>query len=150
MGCVYSDDSTGKEVVNLLDQTSTVIYGKPIKDVSTLIKSDGAAIGVSRELEMEENEGCDMNDGNNIGSAAIGRLTRSRSKVVINEFKCCLELIEKFYKTGKHLSMSSNSTMRFDAIKKKHFDKIPSKHITVDLSTTHISAVRMLVKAFRE
>ena len=55
---------------------------------------------------MEENEGFDMHNGDKIGSTAIGRLTWSRSKIMMNELKPRQELIGKFYKIGKHFNKS--------------------------------------------
>ena len=44
--------------------------------------------------------------------------------------------------------MSSNSTMRFDSIKKKNSNKTPSKCVTVGISTTRVVSVRVLVNKF--
>ena len=97
---------------------------------------------------MEDNEGCDMHDGDKIGCAEIGRLTGSKNKVIINEFEDFQKLIAKFHKVGKNFSKSSKNTMRFDETKKKHADTVPIKNTTVDSNTTRIAAVRILINDF--
>ena len=148
LGCKNCDDSTDKGVAALLDTTSTEVTGKSVDYIGSLMKSDGAAIGVSISLDMEDNEGCIMHDGDKICCEAIGRLTRSRNKVIINTFEYCQKLISKFYTVGKNFSKSSKNTMRFDETKKKHADNVPSKNITVYLNTTCIDAVRILINDF--
>ena len=118
LGCVHCDDNSDKGVAALLDATSTEVTGKAVEDIGSLMKSDGAAIGVSRVLDMEDNQGCDMHDGDKIGCAAIGRLTRSKNKVIINAFEDFQKLIAKFHKVGKHFSKSSKNTMRFEKKKR--------------------------------
>ena len=108
------------------------------------MKSDGAYIDVAHKFKMKDKEGSYARDDDKIGSTKISRLTWSRNKFAINEFKSYQELIGKFYEIGNHFIMISNNTMRFDDIKKKHYDKIPSKSITMDLNTTSISAVHVL------
>ena len=138
--CVHSDDNKDKVFPTLLDQPPTVICEKPIKDTGALIELDGTAISASCELEIEDNEWYDTHDGNKTGSAAIGRLARSRSKVENSKFKPCKELIKEFYKVGNHFILGSNSTMRPDDAKKKHSYKTHPKYIKVNLSTALIEA----------
>ena len=86
MGCVHCNDNYDKCVAALLDVTSTEVTGNAFDEIGSLMKSDGAAIVVSRALDMEDNEGCDMHDGEKIGCAAICRLTRSKNNIIINVF----------------------------------------------------------------
>ena len=86
---MHSEDNTDLGVAKLLDDVSIEVCGNPFEDIGTLMKSDGAAIGVSRVLEIEDDKGCDTHDGDKIGCAAIGRLARSRNKVIVNPFNDC-------------------------------------------------------------
>ena len=95
---------------------------------------------------MEDDEGYDMHDGDKIGCPEIGRLIRSRNKVIINPFDDCQSFITKFYKVGQHFSKSSKNTMRFDNTKKKHADFVPNVNVSVDLDTMRVAAVRILIK----
>ena len=145
LGCKHCGDNTEKGVAALLDATSTEVTGKANDNIVSLMKSDGVAIGIYRVLEIEDDEGYCTHDGDKIGCVEIGRLTHSKNKVIINAFEYFQKLIEKFLKIGKHFSKSSKNTMRFEETKKKHVDTIPSKNITVDLNTTRIAAVRIII-----
>ena len=84
-----SGNDTGNGVAELLDETSIQVIGETVEDIGSLIKSDGAAISVSRALCMEDNGGCDMNDCDTFCCADISILIRSRNKVIVNAFKDC-------------------------------------------------------------
>ena len=129
----------------LLYSTSTEVTSKDFEDIVSLIKSDGPSIGASRELDMGDDEVCGVHDGDKTGCAGIGRLTRSKNKVVINAFADCQKFISKFHEVRKNFSKSSKSTMRIDETKKKHADDVPRKNVTIDLNATHIATVRILI-----
>ena len=67
-------------------------------DIGSLMKSDVAAIGTYKEFFMDDNEGYDIRDGDKICCAAIGRLTWSGIKVIVNAFECFQKLITKHHK----------------------------------------------------
>ena len=94
---------------------------------------------------MEDDEGCEMYDGDKIGCTAIGTLNLSKRNNIINDFEDCQKLIEKFHKVGKHFSKSSKKTTRLNETKQKHADINPSKNITVDLNKTQFTAVHILI-----
>ena len=48
---------------------------------------------MSRELEIENNVGYNLRNGNKIGSTVISRVTWSSNKVEIDDFKSYQELI---------------------------------------------------------
>ena len=56
MGFKYCDDNSDKGVAALLDTTSTEVICKAVNDLISIMKSDGADIGVSRVLGMDDNE----------------------------------------------------------------------------------------------
>ena len=56
LGCTRSKDNTNKVVVALLDETSIQVLGKHVEDIGSLMNSDSAAIGVSRELDTKDDE----------------------------------------------------------------------------------------------
>ena len=114
LGHKHCDYNTDKGISSLLDATSTEVTGKTVDGIGSLTKSDSAAIAVSRVLEMEDNEVCNIHDGDKIGCEVIGRLTRSKNKVIINAFEDCHKLIEKFHKVGKYFSKSSKNTNRLN------------------------------------
>ena len=86
-----------------------------------------------------------MHDGDKISYTVIGRLIHSKNKVIINDFEYFQKLIERFHKVGNHFNKISKNTMMFDETKNKYANTVPSKNITVDLKTTLISTVRILI-----
>ena len=60
------------------------------------MKSHGTFVSVSKAIFIEDCESCDARDDHKIGYDAIGRLKRSRRKVIINVFEDCQKLIINF------------------------------------------------------
>ena len=92
-----SDDNTVNGTAVLLDEISIQVPGDPVEDISSIIKLDGADIGASRSLEIEDNEGYGAHDGNTIGCATIDRLVWYRCKAIVNVLEDCQQLIAKFH-----------------------------------------------------
>ena len=89
-----------------------------------------------------------MHDGDKIGCADIGRLTRSRNRIIVNPFpECNVELIGKFNKVRTNFSKSSKNTIHFNDAK-KHADEVPDKSMKVDINATRIAAVRVLINYY--
>ena len=56
-----------------------------------------------------------MHDGDKVGASAIGDLTRSRNKIVLNPFPEGVALKNKFHKVGTHFSYANRRSALKDA-----------------------------------
>ena len=66
--------------------------------------SDRAALAVSVKAGINEAEACDMHDGNKVGEAATGKLTRSRMGECANSFPAGVTLVQKAHSMAMHFS----------------------------------------------
>lgn len=78
-----------------------VLGGLGYTDICASIISDAAAKGVAAEFEQDE-EVCEMHQGDKIGRSAVGTLVRSKNKVQINPFKEGKMLLAKVHNLGVH------------------------------------------------
>ena len=69
--------NTDVVVAELVRRVVLEVTAKEVSEIVSLAVQDGAALGVARQLDMDEVEGCDMHDGDKIGQAAIGELVRT-------------------------------------------------------------------------
>ena len=88
-----------------------------------------------------------MHDDDKIGRAAIGKLTRSKNKTVINPFPECVILMQKFQDVAKHFISNPGNRENYDIILETHKDEVPSTAIERDLNSTRIEARHKLVKS---
>jgi fructose-1,6-bisphosphatase/sedoheptulose 1,7-bisphosphatase-like protein len=62
---------------------------------------------VANILEIEEDEACMMHDGDKVGAAATGKLTRSRQGAVVNPCESGRELMARAHKMAVFFSLGS-------------------------------------------
>ena len=72
------------------------VLGQELAVICDASVQDRAALSVSNLLGITKAEPCDMHDGDKIGRSAIGELTRSNKKVVINPFVEGKTLMKRF------------------------------------------------------
>ena len=97
---------------------------------------DGIATGVSKSLDIDDVEEHDTHDGDRIGSTEIGRLARSKNKVIINTSESFQDIISNFHRVGKSFSKISKNKENLSIIKKKHAETAHNKKMTIDMSAT--------------
>ena len=85
-----------------------------------------------------------MHDGNKIGRAAIGELVRSRSRVPVNLFEECVNMINKFQSMSKTFSSTLSNRIKYLAVLDANRD-VPRTSIKCDLNKTRISARQNLL-----
>ena len=84
LGRPCSSNNTDNVVAKLLDKTLIQVKGKPVEDIGSLMKSDGAVIGSPKAFDTEDNEVCGTRDSNKIACVTIGMLVQPRSKLIFN------------------------------------------------------------------
>ena len=99
--------STAPAVATLFDTILTERTGHALLALCGLMVSDRAALSVSVKAGLDEAEACDMHDGNKVGAAATGKLTRSRMGVCINPFPAGVALLLKAHNLAVHFSYGS-------------------------------------------
>ena len=82
-----------------------------MEDIGSLMKSCSAAIGVSKASHIESDESCDTHNGKKFGCANVGRLVRSRNKVIVSVLEDFQKFIAKFHKIENHFSKISKNSM---------------------------------------
>ena len=107
LGCRRSVVNTDVVVAELVRRVVLEVTANEVSEIVSLAVQDGAALGVARQLDMVEVEGCDMHDGDKIGQAAIGELVRTRMKIPINPFNEGKEIVTKFHKMSAHFSSAA-------------------------------------------
>ena len=103
-----------------------------------LMVSDRAALGVARVAGVDEIEGCDMHDGDKVGSAATGKLTRSANGAVVNEFALGRGVMSRAHKMGVHFSYGKRPQV-LSAIAKE-LSSVPDVKLKVDNNTTRVAS----------
>lgn len=102
--------NTDVSVADTLQSRVERIAGIPLMKLIAACMSDRAALGVGNELEVELNEPCLMHDGDKLGRAAVGDLTRSRMRRIVNAFIEGQQLLKKarelavWFSYGKRLT----------------------------------------------
>ena len=71
------------------------------------MRSDRAAKGVAGELDMQEEEVCEMHDTEKLGQSATGGLVRTRKKVAVNPFPEGVDLVQRAHKLGAYFGYST-------------------------------------------
>ena len=61
-----------------------------------------------------------MQDGDKIGRSAIGELTRSKKKVIINPFVEGKALMKRFQDLAKHFSSTEKNRLNYTAVLIQH------------------------------
>ena len=139
LGCRRSVVNTDVVVAELVRRVVLEVTAKEVSEIVSLAVQDGAALGVARQLDMDEVEGCDMHDGDKIGQAAIGELVRTRMKVPINPFTDGKEIVTKFHKMSTHFSSAAKRRELLKAIVARHPD-VPDVKVQVDHNDTRVAA----------
>ena len=106
LGLQVSLTNTDSAVGVLFGSTFKKRTGFNLEDVVGSMISDGAARGVSSEFDLEE-EVCLMHDDDKLGQSAVGSLTRSRKKIVVNPFDEGNRLMALCHCVGTHFSYST-------------------------------------------
>ena len=107
------------------------------------MRSDRAAKGVAGELQMEEEEVCEMHDTDKLGRAATGGLVRTKNKFAVNPFPEGVALVLRAHKLGAYFGYSTRME-QLHAVG-KILGEVPEITIKVDYNTTRIAAVHGLL-----
>jgi len=109
-------DGTNAAVAKLLTDTFRLRSGGFELEDQTIeaMVSDRAAIGVSKFVGIKEQEGCDMHDGDKVGQSAVGRLTRSKDKKIVNPFPEGVEVMDAARSLATHFSYGNCTPRLFD------------------------------------
>ena len=86
VGFVATLLSTAPDVAALFNTILIERTGYALVSLCGLMVSDRAALAVSVKAGIDEAEACDMHDGDKVGEAATGKLTRSRMGVCVSPF----------------------------------------------------------------
>ena len=144
--CRVCKESTGKKVADFIKCASIQVAGQDLSDICDVSIQDRAALSVANELGITEAEACDMHDGDKIGRSAIGELTRSKNKVVVNPFPEGKALMLKFQGLAKHFVQAKVHRDNYDIILERN-PNIPKTKIQRDLNSTRIEARHLLAKS---
>ena len=86
--------SKTNKVSELAQDACTEVLDKNFVNIFASSVRDLAASKVAVELIVEKVE-CDVHQGDKVGSSAVGKLTRSKDNVIVNEFPEGVELMNK-------------------------------------------------------
>ena len=141
IGWVLCPSGVASDVASKIDETFHERTGYHTRDLCALVKADRAALAVGDELEFNESEGCDMHDGSKVGDSAIGALTRSRMKTVINPFAAGVALMNLFRVVAKHFSYGTKRMNRLHQLGATLGSGLVANiKLQLDLNGTRISA----------
>ena len=98
VGFVAALLSTAPDVAALFNTILIERTGYALISLCGLMVSDRAALAVSVKAGIDEAEACDMHDGDKVGEAATGKLTRSRMGVCVNPFQTGVTLLQKAHR----------------------------------------------------
>ena len=107
VGFVATLLSTAPIVAGLFNTILIERTGYTLLSLCGLMVSDRAALAVSVKAGINEAEACDMHDGNKVGEAATGKLTRSRMGECVNPFPAGVALLSKAHSMAVHFSYGS-------------------------------------------
>ncbi|KAI9330864.1 hypothetical protein BDR26DRAFT_922375 [Obelidium mucronatum] len=111
--------------------------------VSSMIQ-DRAALGVADLLDIEE-EACLMHDGDKVGKSAIGALTRSNNKIVVNPFPEGTKLVKLIHSVATFFNYEQRREALFVACEK--IGNVPHIRAKVDLNTTRVESAHTLLES---
>ena len=86
-----------------------------------------------------------MHDGDKLGQAATGKLTRSKNKKIINPFVEGVELLDNAHKMGVHFSYGTRYDELWRLGDAATESGVPHIRIAVDLNDTRVAAQRLLL-----
>mmetsp|Transcript_17226 Transcript_17226/g.55920 ORF Transcript_17226/g.55920 Transcript_17226/m.55920 type:complete len:852 (-) Transcript_17226:375-2930(-) len=141
LGMVPIGESTNRNTASLLKDLSLERMGIAYTKVVANVVQDRAAIGVAGELGYEE-EGCDMHDISKITRSAIGDLTRSRNKKVINAFPEGQKIMKKAHDMAKYFSYGKRAD---DLLAMSKGIDGPEIRLKLDLNETRVTARHSLL-----
>ena len=107
VGFVATLLSTAPTVAVLFNSILIERTGYALLALCGLMVSDRAALAVSVKAGIDEAEACDMHDGNKVGAAATGKLTRSHMGYCVNPFQAGVSLVQKAHSMAVHFSYST-------------------------------------------
>jgi hypothetical protein len=140
---VKSSKNTNADVAKIWKAKMPERCGLEYECVVGRMRSDRAAKGVAGELDMEEEEVCEMHDTDKLGQSACGGLVRTRKKVAVNPFKEGVDLVQKAHKLGAYFGYGSRAEQLTEI--GKTVGGVPDIKIQVDYNTTRIAAVHGLL-----
>ena len=116
---------------------------KLYKDLFCSVISDLAAIGTAEELSEVEGDGygCSMHQGDKIGRSAVGDLTRSKGKKVVNPFPEGQRLMLRCHNMAKFFSYSNRLLEMRQLYAATHIgESVAGIKLQLDLNTTRVAA----------
>ena len=144
--CRVCPGNLGVDISKFIQDVSLEVLGQELAVICDSSVQDRAALSVSNHLGITEAEPCDMHDGDKIGRSAIGELTRSNKKVVINPFVEGKALMKRFQDLGKHFSSTEKNRLNYAAVLNQH-PELPTATIQRDLNKTRIEARHKLLQS---
>ena len=117
--------------------------GMDLQDICRISKQYCDALTVAVFLDIDERESCDMHDGDKTGKSAIGDLTPSIKKIVINPFPAGVKLSLKFQDVAKYFKSTLENRLNYKKILDSD-NTLPVCGIKRDLSNTRIQARYLL------
>ena len=147
--CVaFTEAKTGgsdKAIAKVVQEAIKNVTGFTPEQICVSMISDKAASGVCNQEGFEGITGdtCLMHDGDKIGLSALGILTRSKNKVVVNPCVEAKSVYEQAHKLGVHFSYSG----RFNQLKKvgETMGYRSLTRIELDLNNTRVAAKTKLL-----
>ena len=136
-------DSTDAAVATLASTLFEERSKLPMMDTISLAIQDRAAKGVSTELGIEEQEVCNMHDGDKIGQSAVGALVRTKNKVPVNPFPEGKEVMTCAHDLAVHFSYSKRHSQLLEF--RAHIVSQPSIKLAVDHNRTRVAARHSLL-----
>lgn len=88
-------------------------YGYDLLSVAGSARQDAAALGVARELGLEE-EICTMHAGDKVGSSAVADLVRTKNKQPVNAHAGLQAFMKNAQAMGTHFSWGNRYDIMFD------------------------------------
>jgi hypothetical protein len=92
--------------VELLQKISRERCGFTVEEIAASMIADRAAMTVAGHFALEE-ESCNMHDASKISGSAVGELTRSKNKVVVNPFPAGKKVMAAAHDDAKYFSYST-------------------------------------------
>ncbi|KAI9346567.1 hypothetical protein BDR26DRAFT_112210 [Obelidium mucronatum] len=147
IGFTASAVNTDSIVSEMLQAVFKERTGLEFQETVSSMMQDRCALGVSNQCDIEE-EACLMHDGDKLGRSAVGALTRSRNKIVVNPFPEGVDLMSRAHKMGTFFSYSQQRRQHFQDVCATIGD-IPVVGIQLDLSTTRVASSHQLLFSIR-
>jgi hypothetical protein len=145
-GFTASSKNTDVAVSELVKKVMRDTYGFDSTKIFGAAISDRAAKGIASQLDLEE-EVCAMHDGDKLGQAAIGDLTRSRGGRVVKPFAEGVALMTRArkLKMGTYFSYGTRHSELIEIGQKNEPQRVPGIKVQIDLNGTRVAAKHGLV-----